>query len=205
MTYSVPLLTTQRLIIKPLEEDMANLVMKFELDNQERLAIWDPPKWHEDWQSVNYWQEDTKAWVESMHRGEGIVFTLFAKSYPRYIIGLATLSKIMYGPLLSAELGYKIDHRYEKQGLMREGLEKILEYVFFQMGLRRVQANYRPENTRSGLLLRHLGFEVEGYAKELVYIDGAWRDHVLTAKRHPVEEIRTVAPYVQTLEDHPWT
>jgi ribosomal-protein-alanine N-acetyltransferase len=30
--------------------------------------------------------------------------------------------------------------------------------------------------------LRALGFTVEGYARDYLFIDGAWRDHVLTAK-----------------------
>jgi [ribosomal protein S5]-alanine N-acetyltransferase len=34
-------------------------------------------------------------------------------------------------------------------------------------------------------LLARLGFVVEGVAKEYLFIDGAWRDHVLTALRAP--------------------
>jgi ribosomal-protein-alanine N-acetyltransferase len=50
------------------------------------------------------------------------------------------------------------------------------------LGLHRVEANYQPNNERSGRLLRALGFTVEGYARAYLYIDGEWRDHVLTAK-----------------------
>jgi ribosomal-protein-alanine N-acetyltransferase len=42
----------------------------------------------------------------------------------------------------------------------------------------------RPENTRSLILLERLGFEREGLAREYLFIDGAWRDHVMTAKRN---------------------
>jgi len=48
-----------------------------------------------------------------------------------------------------------------------------------------VQANARPENARSLRLLDRLGFEREGYARQYLFIDGAWRDHVLTALRAP--------------------
>ena len=47
--------------------------------------------------------------------------------------------------------------------------------------LHRVQANHLPENQRSARLLQRLGFRVEGLAREYLYINGAWRDHVLTA------------------------
>jgi ribosomal-protein-alanine N-acetyltransferase len=42
-------------------------------------------------------------------------------------------------------------------------------------------ANYLPQNERSARVLKGLGFVVEGYAKDYLYIDGRWQDHVLTA------------------------
>ena len=57
-----------------------------------------------------------------------------------------------------------------------------MTWCFRNIGLHRVEANYQPSNERSGRLLRSLGFTVEGYARDYLYIDGAWRDHVLTAK-----------------------
>mgnify|MGYP003420292857 FL=1 len=69
---------------------------------------------------------------------------------------------------------------------MREALAAALADVFGpRVALHRVQANARPENTRSLLLLARLGFVVEGVAEEYLFIDGAWRDHVLTALRAP--------------------
>ena len=46
-------------------------------------------------------------------------------------------------------------------------------------------ANYQPTNVRSGRLLERLGFVREGYARHHLLIDGAWRDHVLTALLNP--------------------
>ena len=46
-------------------------------------------------------------------------------------------------------------------------------------------ANYRPENDRSRKLLERLGFVREGLARDYLFIDGAWRDHVLTALTNP--------------------
>jgi ribosomal-protein-alanine N-acetyltransferase len=42
-------------------------------------------------------------------------------------------------------------------------------------------ANYVPTNERSGRLLRRLGFVVEGYARDYLFIGGRFQDHVLTA------------------------
>jgi len=38
---------------------------------------------------------------------------------------------------------------------------------------------------RGAFLLQKLGFEVEGQAKDYLFLNGAWRDHVLTSLRNP--------------------
>jgi ribosomal-protein-alanine N-acetyltransferase len=64
---------------------------------------------------------------------------------------------------------------------MTEALRAVCAHAFTQMGLHRIQANHLPENLRSAAVLQRLGFEVEGYARSFLLIDGRWRDHVLTA------------------------
>jgi len=70
---------------------------------------------------------------------------------------------------------------FQGQGLMYEALQCAIGFVFGELGLHRVMANYRPENERSHRLLRRLGFEQEGHARAYLHIDGHWRDHVLTS------------------------
>ncbi|PIQ43755.1 MAG: hypothetical protein COV52_04750 [Gammaproteobacteria bacterium CG11_big_fil_rev_8_21_14_0_20_46_22] len=64
---------------------------------------------------------------------------------------------------------------------MSEALRAVIAFVFEEQKLHRLMANYRPENKRSEAVLSNLGFEKEGFAKAYLYLDGAWRDHVLTA------------------------
>jgi [ribosomal protein S5]-alanine N-acetyltransferase len=96
------------------------------------------------------------------------------------------LSQIVQRAFCSAMLGYAIDAAHEGQGLMREALQATLADAFGpRVHLHRVQANVRPENTRSLALLARLGFAREGLAREYLFIDGAWRDHVMTARLNP--------------------
>ena len=83
-------------------------------------------------------------------------------------------------------LAYAIDTAHEGRGLMAEALEAALADAFSpRVNLHRVQANVRPENSRSLALLARLKFEREGLAREYLFIDGAWRDHVMNARRNP--------------------
>jgi ribosomal-protein-alanine N-acetyltransferase len=64
---------------------------------------------------------------------------------------------------------------------MFEALEASIKYVFEELGIHRIMANYMPINARSAKLLYRLGFIIEGYAKNYLLINDQWEDHILTA------------------------
>lgn len=97
------------------------------------------------------------------------------------VSGTVNFSQIARGPSQSCVLGYGIARELEGKGHMTEALGLALAYAFGPLGLHRVEANYRPTNARSGRLLRKLGFVVEGYSRDYLFLDGRWEDHVRTA------------------------
>jgi ribosomal-protein-alanine N-acetyltransferase len=64
---------------------------------------------------------------------------------------------------------------------MFEALQAAITYVFADMSLHRIMANYVPGNKRSGALLSRLGFVQEGYARDYLFLNGKWCDHVMTS------------------------
>ena len=97
------------------------------------------------------------------------------------VIGRVNFSEIVRGPMQGCFLGYAVDSAYEGRGYMAEALRAAIRWAFADLGLHRIQASYRPENERSGRILQRLGFVREGFARNLLFIDGAWRDHIVTA------------------------
>jgi ribosomal-protein-alanine N-acetyltransferase len=100
-------------------------------------------------------------------------------------LGTIAFTQIARGPFQSCMLGYALAREAQGRGLMHEGLRAAIDHVFGAMRLHRIQANYVPTNERSGRVLRRLGFAVEGYARDYLFIGGAWRDHILTALINP--------------------
>ena len=93
------------------------------------------------------------------------------------IAGVFTISQIVRASFQSAYLGYYAHEHHSRQGLMRDGLELILNHAFGRLGLHRLEANIRPENVASIALVRRLGFTREGYSRRYLRIGGRWRDH----------------------------
>lgn len=96
-------------------------------------------------------------------------------------------------------MGYSVAAKYQGQGYMRETLQAALTYVFNELNLHRVMANYMASNQRSAALLAQLGFEQEGLAKSYLKIAGNWQDHLLTAKINPAHSLADEASHQEII------
>ncbi|MFI5299668.1 MAG: GNAT family N-acetyltransferase, partial [Polyangiales bacterium] len=154
--------------------------------NDDRFRPWDPTP-PADFFTAEFWRARVDAAIDERRQGTSLRLILLARApgdRPS-IVGVASFTNIVRGVFKSCFLGYSADRAHEGHGLMREGLEASIRHLFEVVGLHRVQASYRPTNDRSGSLLRRLGFDVEGYARDYLFLDGAWRDSIVTARRAP--------------------
>lgn len=180
-------LDTERLQLRAGEPRMAAALSDFLLRNQAHFAPWGPVQ-PADFASATTVARRLADDEEQREDGSALRWWLFTRGDRGLarIIGQVHFSQISRGAFQSAMLGYQIDAAWQGQGLMREALGAALAEVFGpRVRLHRVQANVRPENARSLALLERLGFEREGLAREFLFIDGAWRDHVMLGLRNP--------------------
>jgi ribosomal-protein-alanine N-acetyltransferase len=59
---------------------------------------------------------------------------------------------------------------------MSAGLSAVLDRVFSEMRLHRVEANIQPANAPSIKLVQRLGFQREGFSPAYLLVGGEWRD-----------------------------
>jgi len=159
-------------------------VLDYFVRNREHLEPWSPPA------PANFYTLDGWRARLSENRQElrdDCSLRLFLCSDGGEVLGSINFTRIARGPFQACCLGYSVDARREGQGLMHSALERACAYVFEELSLHRIEANYRPENTRSARLLQRLGFVAQGFSRDYLYIDGAWRDHVLTALTNPAQ------------------
>jgi [ribosomal protein S5]-alanine N-acetyltransferase len=165
------------------------------------LERWSPPA-TQAFFSEAFWGERLASAVEEFHAGGAARFVLQARAAesgpaPRLdaaIVGTCNYTNIVRGPFLACHLGYQVASSHEGRGLMSEALRATNGFMFGALRLHRIMANYRPENERSGRLLERLGFAREGLAKDYLFIDGAWRDHILTSLVNPAFDPAWVEP-----------
>lgn len=176
----LPTLSTTRLTIEHMAPRHAQPMADFFRRNDEHLARWDPPR-PAGIATLKFWQAECERAVEEYDEGSVARWILLKHGDDANIIGRISYTQIARGPFQSCLLGYAIDAHHQGYGLMREALQATNRHAFETLRLHRIQANYIPANIRSGRLLRRLGFRREGLAPQYLYVDGAWRDHVLTA------------------------
>ncbi|OQS34564.1 GNAT family N-acetyltransferase [Chromobacterium haemolyticum] len=184
MPIAQPTLSTPRLLLLPAQPALARAMLDFHVHNRLHFEPWDP-KPGDMFYTELYWTMQLRQRARDWEEGRGGRFLLALHAEPERVIGSVGLSNVSRGAFQSCHLGYGLDQHCQGQGLMREALEAVIRCAFDTLKLHRVQANYQPHNLRSAGLLKRLGFEIEGHAKNYLYLNGAWRDHVLSSRLNP--------------------
>ncbi|MDH6120372.1 ribosomal-protein-alanine N-acetyltransferase [Kitasatospora sp. GAS204A] len=91
------------------------------------------------------------------------------------LAGYVAVNNIVHGAFRCGALGYGAF--VAGRGLVAEGVDLVIRHAFTELGLHRLEVNVQPENLRSIALAKRLGFRLEGFSPDFLFIDGAWRGH----------------------------
>jgi len=79
----------------------------------------------------------------------------------RKVVGLISLHS--FDPINSkAEIGFMLNRRFWRKGIMNEAAERVIKYAFEEMEIHRIEAIPHPDNIASINLSLKLGFKKEG-------------------------------------------
>jgi ribosomal-protein-alanine N-acetyltransferase len=175
-------IVTERLTLRLVEPEEAELMIDYVTENREHLAYWEPIR-TDEFYTPEYWKKELIKRQSDFYVGSSMNLAIFFKELPEGpIIGVCNFTNIMRGVFQACFLGYSIHCNYQGRGIMYEALNAAGDFMFDTFKLHRVMANYMPRNERSGKLLKKLGFTIEGYSRDYLKINGKWEDHILTAK-----------------------
>ena len=98
------------------------------------------------------------------------------------IVGRANIQNIVRGTMQGGTLGYWVDKDHLRRGLARPRSSSSSEQAL-ELGLHRLEAGTMVENVAVAAgAARRCGYERFGLAPKLLFLNGAWRDHVLFQK-----------------------
>jgi ribosomal-protein-alanine N-acetyltransferase len=184
-TRPIPKIETERLLLTLPGPDVAPRMVAFYHSNREHFAPWDPER-SPDFYTAEWWRNQLKVNRREFLQDRSLRLVILPRGEPDGpVMGVINFSVFVRGSFQACLLGYSLDATREGQGFMTEALTAATTYAFEELGLHRIMANYQPHNLRSGRLLERLGFAREGFARDYLFLAGAWCDHILTALVRP--------------------
>lgn len=101
------------------------------------------------------------------------------------VVGDLNLTQVIRGPEESATVGLLVDRELRGQGIATTAIALACRLAFDELALHRLQAGIQPANLASQKAFVRNGFERIGLARGFLFVDGAWRDHLLFQKLAP--------------------
>lgn len=161
--------------IRPLRVSDAVLLGAAYRRNRDHLAPWEPVR-PDGFFTTDGQRASIGAKLDEFADGAAVPWILVAGDRA---VGTMTLSGIVRGPFLSANLGYWVDGDLSGRGIASAAVAHVVAAARAELGLHRLQAATLPHNAASQKVLQRAGFREIGFAPDYLQIAGAWQDHVL--------------------------
>lgn len=174
-----PRIDTQHGVLKVLDESEAALLYQYINEEKQFHEPWEPAR------NDNYYSLETcRLRVREMRKDfledKGVALCLLSPNEDR-MLAYTNYSNIVRGVFQACNLGYSLREGEQGQGIMHETLTAGISYLKKELNIERIQASYMPRNNKSAAVLKKMGFEKEGVARDYLKINGVWEDHILTA------------------------
>ncbi|MDR0929576.1 MAG: GNAT family N-acetyltransferase [Oscillospiraceae bacterium] len=149
-------LETERLILRRFTLDDAEAMFRNWASDPKvtKFLMWQP---HE---SVAVSKSILEQWVNSYQSPEYYSWAIVPKSLGEPIGNIAVV--YAHPKVESLEICYSMGTAWWNQGIMTEALKAVIQYLFEQVGARRVDATYNPINVGSGRVMAKAGMRYEG-------------------------------------------
>jgi [ribosomal protein S5]-alanine N-acetyltransferase len=164
--------------LRPLESGDARLLARLYSSQSAFLAPFDPPR-PDSFLTV----DGQRLELELLERERA------ADRLYRFLIeadgeaaGTVSVSRITRGPFQNGGLGYWVSQELNGRGVATAAIGRVCEWGFGEAGLHRLEAATLVDNIGSQTVLRRNDFLEIGLCPRYLFINGAWRDHLLFAR-----------------------
>ncbi|MEO8854851.1 MAG: GNAT family N-acetyltransferase [Ginsengibacter sp.] len=165
-----PQLSTQRMILRKMNDGDAAQVFKMRSDEKVMKYIG---------KKIMVTIEEATSLIallnDSIEKNTGITWAMTLKENPEVLIGTIGLWRIMKEHF-RAEIGYTLLPEYWRKGYTKEGIFKMIDFGFNELGLHSIEGRITPLNEASAGVLVSTGFVKEAHFKEDFFFNGKFED-----------------------------
>lgn len=163
-------LTNNSIQLKPLSPEISEQL--FELTDRNRTYLKTTLPWLDGVKVVN----DTKKFIEDFQHKEseeeGMAFGIW---YEENLVGVIDFHEISKS-CKSAQIGYWIDEKHQRKGIVTEACKMLIKYGFDTLDLHRIEIHCATENPNSAAIAKRLGFIKEGVLRESTILYRKYQD-----------------------------
>jgi ribosomal-protein-alanine N-acetyltransferase len=173
--YKFPILQTERLILRELNECDAKILFEYWSDNEvtRHMNI-------DAFTDICGAKEMIKVLNTLFKEKQAIRWGIYNKELD-CLIGTCGYNSGLKQEVYVGEIGYELGSQFWGNGFMAEALSCILNYGFKTLNLNRIEAYVMLENQRSVILLEKLGFQKEGILREHGhYKNSFWDEYIFS-------------------------
>lgn len=152
--------------LRLLKMEDASMLFNVVQANKEYLGKW--LAWVDDDKSVADTEKYIEESLERFEKNEGIDFQIWQGEKMIGGIGAYPINNVHK----KTSLGYWLREESQNHGIMTDSLKKVLDYLFKELGLNRVEISCAVENKKSSALPKKLGFTFEGLKRESELLHG---------------------------------
>ena len=167
-------LTTERLLLRaPRRADLE------ELDQAIRETLPELVRWL-PWACCEHGRGDTRRFIRgariARNRRVALEYVMVERSHDK-LVGTVGIHRIDWSRR-SAGLGYWVRRSEWGRGYATEAARAVVEDSVRRFGLHRIEAHVATENLASQRIPLKLGFQREGIAREVEFVNGRYLDHI---------------------------
>lgn len=166
MPKTLPILETERLILRPLRDEDAEAVY-LEFSHPEVVRHMDPQPPVNSIENAKKLLEWFDSWLQDELGGRWAIILKETNTF----IGTGGFHAWDQGHR-RAEFGYDLRYEYWGKGYASEAIKPMLQYGFEVMKLHRIEAEANEENIGSQRVLEKAGFSYEGMHRDKIWEKG---------------------------------
>ncbi|MCG7339223.1 GNAT family N-acetyltransferase [Staphylococcus sp. ACRSN] len=167
--------TTQRLIIRPLEEKDYETWLSGFTNRRPAQHRFDDGQIDMSEATLPWFAALVEKQKQSILEDDLYIFGIFDKATSAHI-GMLDLKKLSRDEFQWAEIGYFIHNQYWREGYGTEAVSELIKQARDNFKFHRLEAHIDLGNIPSQRLVEKLGFQFECVRKGFIFQNGKWTD-----------------------------